>query len=91
LFTYYPFRCVLCGRCIHVCRQRIGHNLLTFIRRGLDTRVALFGGGDPAAVPCPHCGACATVCPTGALVPKWADGEAARAGSCLRPPETPPG
>lgn len=81
LFTYYPFRCVLCGRCVHVCRQRTGHNLLTFARRGLDTVVALFGGEDLAAAPCRHCGACAAVCPTGALVPKWEHGRAASAGS----------
>jgi len=86
LFTYYPFRCVLCGRCVHVCRQRNGHNLLTFARRGLDTVVAWFGGGDLAAAPCYHCGACATVCPTGALVPKWGDPKAASAGSSLRAP-----
>jgi len=91
LFTYYPFRCVLCGRCIHVCRQRTGHNLLTFARRGLDTVVALFGGEDLAAVPCRHCGACATVCPTGALVPKWEHGKAASASSSLRASEIPPG
>jgi ferredoxin len=53
--------------------------------------VALFGGEDPAAVPCRHCGACATVCPTGALVPKWEDGKAASSGSCLPAPEIPPG
>jgi predicted molibdopterin-dependent oxidoreductase YjgC len=91
LFTYYPFRCVLCGRCVHVCRQRTGHNLLTFARRGLDTVVALFGGADLAAAPCRRCGACATVCPTGALVPKWEHGKAASAGSSLRAPQIPPG
>jgi predicted molibdopterin-dependent oxidoreductase YjgC len=89
LFIYYPFRCVLCGRCVHVCRQRTGHNLLTFAGRGLNTVVALFGGGDLAAAPCRHCGACATVCPTGALVPKWEHGQAASAGCSLRAPQIP--
>jgi predicted molibdopterin-dependent oxidoreductase YjgC len=79
LFTYYPFRCVLCGRCIHVCRENTGHNLLTFARRGLNTVVALFGGGDWADAPCRRCGACAAVCPTGALVPKWEEDKAASA------------
>jgi bidirectional [NiFe] hydrogenase diaphorase subunit len=91
LFTYYPFRCVLCGRCVHVCRQETGHNLLTFARRGLDTVVALFGGGDLAAAPCRHCGACATVCPTGALVPKWEHGKTANPRSSLPAPQIPPG
>ena len=90
LFTYYPFRCVLCGRCVHVCRQRTGHNLLTFAGRGLKTVVALFGGGDLAAAPCRHCAACATVCPTGALVLKGEQGRAASADSSLRAPQIPP-
>jgi bidirectional [NiFe] hydrogenase diaphorase subunit len=84
LFTYHPMRCVLCGRCVHVCRDRIGHNLLTFAKRGLETVVAFFGVDDPAAVPCLDCGACATVCPTGALVPKWERGKAASAGCSAR-------
>jgi len=84
LFTYYPFRCVLCARCVHVCRQRTGHNLLTLAKRGLNTVVALLDGGDCAAAPCRHCGACATVCPTGALVPKWEHGNAASVGSSLQ-------
>jgi NADH dehydrogenase/NADH:ubiquinone oxidoreductase subunit G len=69
-FTYYPFRCVLCGKCIYICREKNGHNLLTFAKRGFDTVISFFGGGDPADLPCRHCGACAAVCPTGALVPK---------------------
>jgi NADH dehydrogenase/NADH:ubiquinone oxidoreductase subunit G len=69
-FTYYPFRCVLCGKCVYICRRRNGHNLLTFANRGFDTVIAFFGRGDQANFPCNRCGACAAVCPTGALVPK---------------------
>jgi predicted molibdopterin-dependent oxidoreductase YjgC len=69
-FTYYPFRCVLCGKCVYICHRRNGHNLLTFANRGFDTVIALFATGDPAEFPCHRCGACAAVCPTGALVPK---------------------
>ncbi len=69
-FTYYPFRCVLCGKCVHVCRERNGHNLLTLAKRGFDTVISFFAGDDPADFPCHHCGACVAVCPTGALVPK---------------------
>ena len=69
-FTYYPFRCVLCGKCVYVCRRKNGHNLLTFANRGFDTVIAFFGSGDPDDFPCHRCGACAAVCPTGALVRK---------------------
>jgi NADH dehydrogenase/NADH:ubiquinone oxidoreductase subunit G len=40
-FTYYPFRCVLCGKCVYVCRQRNGHNPLTFANRGVCPTGAL--------------------------------------------------
>ncbi len=69
-FTYYPFRCVLCGKCVYICREKNGYNLLTFANRGFDTVIALFAGSDPADLPCHNCLACATVCPTGALMPK---------------------
>jgi bidirectional [NiFe] hydrogenase diaphorase subunit len=69
-FTYYPFRCVLCGKCVYVCRERNGYNLLTFAQRGFDTVIGFFGSADPADLPCHTCLACATVCPTGALIPK---------------------
>jgi len=69
-FTYYPFRCVLCGKCVSICRRKNGHNLLTFAKRGFHTEIAFFASGDPADFPCRKCGACAAVCPTGALVPK---------------------
>jgi bidirectional [NiFe] hydrogenase diaphorase subunit len=69
-FTYYPFRCVLCGKCVYVCRERNGHNLLTFAQRGFDTVIGFFGRADLADLPCHDCLACATICPTGALIPK---------------------
>jgi len=69
-FTHYPFRCVLCGKCVYVCRQRNGNDPLTFTKRGFDTVIGFFARGDPPDVSCDHCGACANVCPTGALVLK---------------------
>ena len=69
-FNYYPYRCVLCGKCVYVCRQRNGHNLLTFTQRGFDTLIGFFGSADPADLPCHTCLACAAICPTGALIPK---------------------
>jgi bidirectional [NiFe] hydrogenase diaphorase subunit len=86
-FTYYPFRCVLCGKCVYVCRQKNDHNLLTFANRGFDTTIAFFGSGDPVDFPCHHCGACAAICPTGALVPKPTYTKAAAAGDSANLPE----
>lgn len=69
-FFYYPLRCVLCGRCVHICQDVTGHGLLTFAGRSFDTMIAFFGGKDPNTLLCHQCGACATVCPTAALVRK---------------------
>jgi NADH dehydrogenase/NADH:ubiquinone oxidoreductase subunit G len=69
-FTYYPYRCVLCGKCVYVCREKNGHNLLTFAQRGFDTVIGFFGSAEAADLPCHNCLACATICPTGALIPK---------------------
>jgi NADH dehydrogenase/NADH:ubiquinone oxidoreductase subunit G len=67
---YYPNRCVLCGRCIHVCKQRHGQALMTFARRGIDTVISFFGQGDVTDLPCPSCHACADICPVSALLLK---------------------
>jgi NADH dehydrogenase/NADH:ubiquinone oxidoreductase subunit G len=68
-FTHYPFRCVMCGKCLDVCRERNERNPLTFAKRGFDTVVTFFGSGA-SNLPCDDCGACVAVCPTGALIPK---------------------
>jgi bidirectional [NiFe] hydrogenase diaphorase subunit len=62
-------RCVLCGRCVFVCRQRRGSPLLTFARRGFDT-VVDYLGADSSELPCGSCLACVEVCPVSAIQPK---------------------
>jgi predicted molibdopterin-dependent oxidoreductase YjgC len=69
-FIHYPLRCVLCGRCLHICKKKNGYSVLTFAGRGFETVIALFAGGEPARLPCVNCGACVSICPTGALVRK---------------------
>jgi NADH dehydrogenase/NADH:ubiquinone oxidoreductase subunit G len=69
-FTYYPNRCVLCGKCIRVCRNEHGHSTLTFARRGIDTVVTYFKDDDAGDLICDDCGKCAEICPVGALAVK---------------------
>jgi predicted molibdopterin-dependent oxidoreductase YjgC len=67
---YYPNRCVLCGKCIHVCVRQHDRPVLTFAKRGLDTVIGFFGETGETEIPCGECLACVAVCPVAALVMK---------------------
>jgi iron-only hydrogenase group A len=60
-------KCILCGRCIAVCREVQGVSAIDFVGRGLRTRVAPFMDGALSKSVCVSCGQCTLVCPTGAL------------------------
>jgi len=64
---HYPNRCVLCGKCVHVCREKNGQSVLTFSKRGFDTVISFYGVMDLAAFECENCNACVDICPVGAL------------------------
>jgi NADH dehydrogenase/NADH:ubiquinone oxidoreductase subunit G len=67
---YYPNRCVLCGKCVHVCRAQHPAGVLSFAKRGFDTRVAAFGAAGVAGACERGCRACIDVCPVSALQPR---------------------
>ena len=69
-FDYYPNRCVLCGKCVYVCRQRQNRIGLTFAKRGIDTIVSFYDRPQTEPPPCDSCQACLEVCPVAALLPK---------------------
>ncbi len=73
LFIYDPNKCVLCGRCLWVCRQHLGVGVLGFAHRGFERMVTTFADEPIGEFRCQECGECVSVCPTGALVFK--DGE----------------
>ncbi len=64
LIYFYPNRCVLCGRCVHVCEMK-GHYILSFVKRGLDTVISLYGLEEDLS--CGGCKECIDVCPVKAL------------------------
>ncbi len=64
--------CILCGRCERACREVVGVNAITFSGRGVERKVEVpFGDFNDL---CIACGACAFVCPTGAVQVQF-DGE----------------
>ncbi|MEE8470477.1 MAG: 2Fe-2S iron-sulfur cluster-binding protein [Dehalococcoidia bacterium] len=67
-FTYNPNKCVLCGKCVWVCRDRLDIGVLGFAHRGFERVVTTFASRPIAESGCLGCGDCAAVCPVGALV-----------------------
>lgn len=60
-------KCILCTRCIRVCKEIVGADALTLVKRGFDTFVAPAMGDNLADTTCESCGLCISACPTGAI------------------------
>ncbi len=57
--------CILCGRCVRMCEDRMGRAAISFVGRGSSREV-----NPPFQRPtevCQVCGACAFICPTGRI------------------------
>lgn len=69
-YTIDRDKCILCGKCIRVCKELQGSSAIGFDGRSRHMHVAHpFGEGmDHSA--CVSCGNCVNVCPTGALMEK---------------------
>jgi NADH-quinone oxidoreductase subunit G len=61
-------KCIKCGRCVRVCQDIQNVWALSFLKRGIHTRMAPAGDIALADSPCIKCGQCAAHCPTGAIV-----------------------
>lgn len=60
-------KCILCGRCINVCKNIQGTGVINFARRGVKTTVTTAYDKGLSEVSCINCGQCIKMCPVGAL------------------------
>ena len=60
-------KCILCARCVRICKEVVGANALGLVNRGFDTMVAPSMGKSLTETDCESCGLCISTCPTGAI------------------------
>ncbi len=58
-------KCILCGLCSRVCNEMMGRGAINLFGRGAEREVGPAYGEQSQQ--CQACGACAVVCPTGAI------------------------
>lgn len=64
--------CILCGRCVRVCREQHGKAVIDFIGRGSQARIGQAFDMSLLEAGCTFCGSCVDACPTGTLSDRYA-------------------
>ena len=62
-----PDYCILCGRCVRVCKEQ-GTNVLEFMGRGIESKVVTADDKPLQESGCTFCGSCVDACPVNALL-----------------------
>src|SRR4030042_6503054 len=62
-----PDYCILCGRCVRVCKEQ-GTNVLEFMGRGVESKVVTADDKPLQESGCTFCGSCVDACPVNALL-----------------------
>jgi predicted molibdopterin-dependent oxidoreductase YjgC len=60
-------KCIMCGRCIRICREVQGVGVYDFVNRGFKAIPGTPFDKDMQETPCEFCGQCISTCPTGAI------------------------
>ncbi len=69
-FVYDPNKCVLCGKCVRYCQEKMEMSPIGFGYRGFQRGVATFGDEPVGLSECGTNAELAEVCPVGAFVAK---------------------
>jgi NADH dehydrogenase/NADH:ubiquinone oxidoreductase subunit G len=62
-----PDYCILCGRCVRVCKEQ-GTHVLEFMGRGVESKVITAEDRPLQESACTFCGSCVDACPVNALL-----------------------
>lgn len=70
-----PEYCILCGRCVRICKEQ-GTNVLDFMGRGVSSKVVTASDKPLQESECTFCGSCVDVCPVNAILEaeRWRKG-----------------
>ncbi len=64
-------KCILCSRCIRICKEVVNANALGLVNRGFETFVAPSMDKRLQDTDCESCGLCISTCPTGAITENY--------------------
>ena len=62
-----PNKCIMCRRCINVCKEVVTAGIYDVNERGFNSFAAPAMNDSQIDTPCTYCGQCILACPTGAL------------------------
>ncbi len=62
--------CIYCGRCVRICQEQRKSAVITLKKRGRYTSIGPAFEQTHVQANCEFCGACVTVCPSGAMAEK---------------------